>query len=107
MKTLEAGSYSHGTMREEDLIPTFLGALESVASKKEVNALKKEYRKVLRALDSTGEIPEDLQEDASWLLDALFDALNARTPDGCYFGAHPGDCADYGVWACEDEEDEE
>lgn len=98
MKYLELGSYSSGTMREEDLIPTFLDALESVASKKEVRALKREYRAVLRALDRDGEIPDNLQSDASWLLDSLFDALQEYCPPRCYFGAHEGDGADYGVW---------
>lgn len=37
-------------------------------------------------------------EDATILLDSLFDTLDLYAPDGYYFGAHPGDGSDYGFW---------
>src|SRR5579884_541198 len=37
-------------------------------------------------------------EDADRDWEALIDALNEYAPDFMYFGAHPGDGADYGFW---------
>lgn len=37
-------------------------------------------------------------EVASLLLEDLFDTLNNYAPEGCFFGAHPGDGSDYGYW---------
>jgi hypothetical protein len=32
------------------------------------------------------------------LLESLFDTLDNYSPEGYYFGAHPGDGSDYGFW---------
>ena len=37
-------------------------------------------------------------EEAIMLLDALFDTLDAYSPEDYYFGAHPGDGSDFGFW---------
>ena len=94
---LELGSYSSGTMREEDLIPTFLfacrGLRMSRADRKTVTEIRRSEAKA------------DYYENellASEDLQTLFDILNNYTPNYCYFGAHPGDGADYGVWVVED-----
>jgi hypothetical protein len=42
-------------------------------------------------------------EDAQFLLESLFDELDAHAPEGYYFGAHPGDGSDYGYWANEED----
>lgn len=34
---------------------------------------------------------------------ALIDTINDYGPEGWYFGAHPGDGADFGWWEVEDE----
>jgi hypothetical protein len=85
------GSVSSGTMRAEDLIPEFADTL-----------------RYLR-----GSLPRDLHRDyQAWqagrldydeceLVDAFFDALNEYALPGFYFGAHPGDGADYGFWLSE------
>ena len=39
--------------------------------------------------------------EAVW---ALMDAINDYAPEGYYFGAHPGDGADFGWWEAENDD---
>jgi len=92
----EIGTVSHGTMRDEDLIPTFLDTLESTETRERLIG---EFRTVVDALDAG----EDLDtEDAGYLTEALFDALGEEAPAGAYFGALEGDGSDYGFWSAEE-----
>lgn len=121
------GSVSHGTMRPEDLIPAFMSALESI--KEEIAAPgpitqspeeTMERVRMVSAIDdllgpmearqSGEDTDEDTDDDgadyfetesAQWDLEELFEALDSLSPPGHYFGAHPGDGADYGFWECE------
>ena len=38
--------------------------------------------------------------DAYMIYEDIEYAMDEIAPDGCYFGAHPGDGADIGVWQC-------
>lgn len=91
----------HGTMRNCDLVPTFLEAIKDTV----------EYDQMV--LDINGANPDlsvitdqDASEwDERWsytemtyFLDELFDILNNYAPEGYYFGSHPGDGSDYGYW---------
>ena len=93
------GSISHGTLRAEDLIPSFMTELEmrnpEVAQKIKDDNLGWE----------TG--GEDWWETdgPSWMLEELFDALNDEAPEGLYFGACEGDGSDFGFWQAEDFEE--
>lgn len=91
---IEISSVSHGTMRNEDLIPTFLSMLESLDSIA--------YNKVITNYpEYNNEEPSEEfyeSEEALYMLEDLFDAFNDLCPEGMYFGAHPGDGADYGFW---------
>lgn len=91
------GSISHGTMRPEDLIPTFVDELESLDSDKRHADLIAEARAI--DWDAQEGFNDD---DCCEVLSDLFDALESFAPDYCYFGAHPGDGADYGFWPIED-----
>lgn len=68
------GTIISGTLKLEDLLPAFATA--------------------------AGE-PFDPQGD--WIeLERLVDVLNEQAPEGYYFGAHPGDGADFGFWPADE-----
>jgi hypothetical protein len=120
-----AGSVSHGTMREEDLIPTFMDVLDDIREEITLSAgpwpvssdpSRLDYRvKVVGGIDGRlGEIERRIDtdgyfdsEDAHWDLEYLFDQLDALAPAGYYFGAHPGDGSDYGFWEVESDDDDD
>ncbi len=90
--TTQVGSISTGTLRPQDLIPTFWCALDII---------DREAARVLYTsrIDLRGEDdPWWDSEEAGSLLDELIDALNEHAPPYCYFGAHEGDGADFGFW---------
>lgn len=111
--TADPGSISHGTMREEDLIPRFVATLDAL---KEEESLSKfpNVARYARIDDVLMGIEQQrlkltwgayfVSEDASYDLEVLFDLLNEYAPDGYYFGSHPGDGADYGFWQSEEED---
>jgi hypothetical protein len=86
--TLPIGTISHGTMRERDIVPKFLAALRAVnpAQADELEAERPAYHAA---------------EMSYWLNETLWDAMNDACPANHYFGAHPGDGSDYGVWPIE------
>jgi hypothetical protein len=89
---VELGSISSGTMRKDDLIPTFVY---------EILRIDPENRVAL-------EIQEKMNNDENYyksedsdydLNESLFDELNELCDiPYSYFGAHPGDGSDYGFW---------
>ena len=92
MTTEIRGTIIAGTMRAEDLIPAFFDALEQL-DPSDAEALRVTYP----------HWDQDC-EAAEYLLESLFDALNEHAPEGCVFGSHPGDGADFGFWEMEEEE---
>lgn len=100
------GSVSSGTMRNEDLIPTFCAELDWRAqhdthvSAKDRRVHRKLVRDIEYRLDRSTYFASDSDNADSDLSD-LFDALNAYAAPYFYFGAHPGDGADYGYWLSE------
>jgi len=82
------GSVSSGTMRPADLIPAFLAVLDDIAPAK-ADAWREDWPGV----------EEDTETDTEgYAMEELFDILDGLAPPGFYFGAHPGDGADYGFW---------
>jgi hypothetical protein len=97
---INIGSVSHATMRPEDLIPTFISELRYQ------KPLHREHRKLIREIEANMRRMKSPayfdSEQVQWDLEALFDALEAYAPAYFYFGAHPGDGADYGYWLSDD-----
>jgi hypothetical protein len=79
MAEFQLGSISTGTLRTEDLIPAFRAALEATGNQGTL------------ALHET---PVDERDELATLEIALQEAC----PPFVYFGAHPGDGADFGFW---------
>jgi hypothetical protein len=96
------GTVSHGTLRPQDLAPAFLSALETLAPEHPHLAdLRVEVDYVVREAYSDAVTyymrADDAISDLTW-------AIESALPEGWYFGTHPGDAADYGVWQDEDED---
>jgi len=114
-RTVPMGSVSSGTHRNEDLIPAFADMLDSL---KEARSLDSDYvagnelgaaQEFARIDMVLAEIEHHQQadgyydsEEAGGDLDLLFEELNNFAPPCSYFGAHPGDGADFGFWLSED-----
>jgi hypothetical protein len=120
------GSISSGTMREYDLIPSFMSTLDDLKEKlsldqsipelervKEVTRLDAVMAKIeSRMNDEEGELRDE--DDAYWsseeasydLNEVLFEELNGFAPPFCSFGSHEGDGADYGFWWSKESFDE-
>jgi len=78
------GTITSGTLRIDDLIDAFETFLDSQNI---------EYKK---------EDFWETEEDKAWYLDeVLIPELEYLAPNGWFFGAHPGDGADFGYWRSE------
>ena len=95
------GTLIHGTMRNCDLIPTFLEAIKDTV----------EYEQMIMAINGSNwdlcviTAPDASEWDERWdsyevseFCNELFDVLDAYAPEGYYFGATEGDGSDYGYW---------
>jgi hypothetical protein len=90
------GSISSGTMRTGDLLDAFAPYCKEYGGK--------EGRRLFRAvykLPSWDNMTPKQVEEAESILEEMFDLLNDAAPPYGYFGAHPGDGADYGFWLSE------
>lgn len=116
MNTFPTGSISHGTLRPEDLIPTFSEAVVGLITHHR-EEIERDGQGVGRVqLETMVEIArnvekryavEDYYEDAEQVMDdlvTLHDLLDVLAPKGYRFGAHEGDGSDYGFWPVEEED---
>lgn len=99
MKYAQFGSISSGTMRAEDLIPAFTWELNYQFKRQPRSFKRAEYRKLI---NEANRLTDYDSEEADEILQNLFDKLEHFAPPYGYFGAHPGDGADYGFWLSED-----
>lgn len=94
-------SVSHGTLRPQDLLWTFLDILKDTP----------EYAQLTcsNVIPSHAKEDEDAgwwEEEASYIMESLIETLNSYAPEGYYFGTHPGDGSDYGFWKTEEYEEQ-
>jgi len=114
------GACSNATLRSVDLLPRLANYLSIALDTIEVRyenagqALKdfeqgfvSEYRHIVADAVEFHELNADeygsayvdsVEMDAQEIIVSLFDALDQLSPDGQYFGSHPGDGADFGYW---------
>jgi len=122
-KTLPIGSWSHGTLRSEDLAETLILMANSVGIESESGIIISggtAFDDLARYLDRHMDCDVDACDGDTYGLhyrqcptahidetisDAI-DALNEYAPIYCYVGMHPGDGSDLGVWLSSDALDE-
>jgi hypothetical protein len=111
LKPARIGSVSHGTLRTEDLLSTFISELEGLMlvsgdyfSLPENRAERDRLCSLIgEAQDCFAEDGETIEPDkgdiASELVnETLIGALQTFALPYCYFGTHPGDGSDFGFW---------
>ena len=118
LKLASLGSVSTATLRPEDLLSAFLHELqwhvnrngdfysipENFSERDRLNGLVGESQDCFAADGES--IDPDKEDEALDLIIDLEDALQVFAPPYCYFGAHPGDGADFGFWPSHDLIDE-
>lgn len=99
---MKTGTIIQGTMRRQDLIPAFLEALRVASPDAYAQLIMGPFGAVPAHVSDEGDdSPWWDTEAAADLLAQLDEALNEAAPEGHYFGAHPGDGADFGFWEVE------
>ena len=108
---LTSGSYSSGTLRDEDMI-TMFGTIGRITK---CHTCRDDAHKAWLLDDNASHHEEeclmarctfsdDARDERSGILEALFDHVDEiHTPDGHYFGSIEGDGAEFGVWEMEEE----
>ena len=77
------GTVSHGTMRPQDLIPAFLDALAEVHPEAYEQMMAAPFPPVPSYVMDEGDDSAWWQsDDAAWILESLFYALDEAAPDG-------------------------
>ena len=96
----EPGSISHGTLKNEDLIPKYMSII-----------FRNDPRKAREIWQTTPELLQALcdekvgvsnnwwdSEEACDIAAELMNACDEYAPEGHYFGSYPGDGSDIGYW---------
>lgn len=111
----DIGSISSATLRSEDILPVFLECLRELATRAnntEHLGVCADVDAELDALETLSTVIDDLHDtyyasdSVSMLInETLMDALSCYALPYFYFGAHPGDGADFGFWLSEELEE--
>ncbi len=101
MKYASIGSISHGTLRNEDSIPTLSSELEDCVNRNAKEWCNDDGRKqrdiFLKLIGAADWIAADSENADEYIIE-LMDALDTFAPPYCYFGANEGDGSDFGFW---------
>lgn len=100
MKTASFGSISSGTHVTAELVDAFAGELQWLTQAGRNDRSDTESALLIEA-NNWSESGGEGDEAGTEILEALMDALQAYAPPYGYFGAHPGDGADFGFWLSE------
>jgi hypothetical protein len=96
------GSISEGTMRSEDLIPSFAYELHRLLQNCRVDRnTRKAHIALVNAAEAYDFDSEFAELGADDMVSALFEAMEHYAPPYTYFGAAQFDGADYGFWPCD------
>ena len=87
---IEFGTVSHGTLRNEDILPALIDVLVDLNDAAAGRALAE-----IDAIEESGDWDGDRPY---WLLDRVIEQLQKYAPEFSYFGTHPGDGSDFGYW---------
>lgn len=96
-----AGTVSHGTLRNSDLLSAFSDELALIVAESPNYAHEILVVEASALLAGAGEDAcnhGDAAERATELVHELIDALDEHAPEGHYFGAIEGDGSDFGWW---------
>ena len=107
---LEAGTYSHATLRDEDMLDMF----DTIATLTKCDWCVGEVQRAQAIESCVSQRCVDSgincrtctrnQEDVSEAIAYLFDHVDeSHAPAGHYFGSIEGDASDFGIWAVDDE----
>lgn len=94
---------SHGTLRSYDLFHAFRDALKCYAPRGYITKKRLGFFFVPKAAKYDDKHPFWDTEDASTLVNQMHDGLNDISPDGWWFGTHPGDDSSFGWWPTTDD----
>jgi len=98
------GSISHGTLRNQDLLPAFLDAVEQFAPSQYEALMVQPFGFIPAYVQDEGDDSDWwYSEEAADKLDELANILDENAPEGTYFGAHEGDGSDFGFWPMSEE----
>lgn len=104
---MNIGTVSCGTLITSDLISSFCDELESQvkAAAPHPGAMNPDQMNLIRECGEWLDTDEDERDEeiGAELVNDLIDALSEYAPPYFYFGAHPGDGADFGYWLGEDD----
>jgi len=87
MRKIQLGSVSTGTLRTEDLIDALSGEIKYL-----------EIPNAQKILSEANEITDFDTENASFILEEMFEKLNEYAPPHMQFGSHDSDGANFGWW---------
>ncbi len=90
MRKAEIGTVSCDTHREEHFIPKFLAVLDYYEHP-EASLMRTVWNSFFYKSDCIGY--------EYFVNEKIWDVMQELAPEGCYFGAHPGDGADFGYWS--------